>query len=182
MGASIRTLNQYPTANAVTALCDLQVSTQDISLTTPEDKIHSNVYPSLPGHRSSGLRISPCSECFGARVRILDPNRACVSEYLGATDYRLPPDTRSSSMLLFAALASPDSSRLHGVGVLSHGYEDLAGRLRLPRAIINGHSMEAGWQVVIDGMIKSVVWCKVHLAIASIERLYKALSLSLSLS
>jgi hypothetical protein len=58
---------------------------------------------------------------------------------------------------LFAALAGPGSSRLHGVSVLSRWYEDLVGRLRSLGAIIDGQSMDAGRQLLIEGMIRSVV-------------------------
>jgi hypothetical protein len=152
MGASIRTLDQCPAADAVTALCDLQVSTQDISLTAPEDKIHSNVYPFL---------------ATGAVGFVFRPVRSALAPVLAswiptepASANTSKPQTTGfsrSKVFFFAALVGPGSLRLHGFSVLSHGYEDLAGQLRLLRATIDGHSMDAGWQVVIDGMIRSVV-------------------------
>jgi UDP-N-acetylglucosamine 1-carboxyvinyltransferase len=177
MGASIKTPHQYPSANGVTALCDLEVSAQDASLIALEQKIHPNVYPfgvnvdCLPTfgpiaalsegetllhdwmyeHRASYFVLL---ECFGARVELLDSHRALISgsEDLKAADCRLPPALRPASMVLLAALAAPGVSRLHGVGVLSRGYEDLAGRLQSLGALV-----DLDRQGAIEGTIRSVM-------------------------
>jgi UDP-N-acetylglucosamine 1-carboxyvinyltransferase len=177
MGASIGRLHQYPAANGVTALCDLQVSAQDNPLVALEQKIHPNVYPfgvnvdNLPAfgpiaalsegetllhdwmyeQRASYFDLL---ECFGARVELLDPHRALIngSRELKATDCRLPAALRPASMVLLAALAAPGVSRLHGVSVLSRGYEDLAGRL-----MSLGAKMDVDRQVGIEGAIRSVM-------------------------
>jgi UDP-N-acetylglucosamine 1-carboxyvinyltransferase len=177
IGARIEKIHQYPAANGVTALCDLQVSAQDTSLVALEHKIHPNVYPfgvnvdCLP---TFGPIAALCEgetllhdwmyeqrasyfallECFGARVELLDPHRALISgsKDLKAADCRLPAALRPASMVLLAALAAPGVSRLHGVGVLSRGYEDLTGRL-----VSLGAKMDVDRQAAMEGTIRSVM-------------------------
>ena len=55
-------------------------------------------------------------------------------------------------MVLLAALAAPGVSRLHGVGVLNRGYEDLAGRL-----VSLGANLDVDRQVAMEGTIRSVI-------------------------
>ena len=177
IGVRIERLHQYPAANGVTALCDLEVSAKDISLVALEQKIHPNVYPfgvnvdCLP---TFGPIAALCQgetllhdwmyeqrasyfallECFGARVELLDPHRALIngSSHLKAADCRLPAALRPASMVLLAALAAPGVSRLHGVGVLNRGYEDLAGRL-----VSLGANLDVDRQVAMEGTIRSVM-------------------------
>jgi UDP-N-acetylglucosamine 1-carboxyvinyltransferase len=182
MGASIKKLNQYPAANGVTELCDLEVSAQDTTLTAPEQKIHPNVYPfgvnvdCLPAfgpiatlsegetllhdwiyeHRASYFALL---ECFGACVETLDPHRARISgsNDLKPADCHLPPALRPASMVLLAALAAPGVSRLHGVEVLSRGHEDLAERLRSLGATIDDQEKNADRQAMTEGTIRSMI-------------------------
>lgn len=182
MGASIKQSHQYPAANGVTPLCDLEISAQNTPLVALEQKIHPNVFPfgvnvdCLPAfgpiaalsegetllhdwmyeQRASYFALL---EYFGARVELLDAHRVCLtgSKALKAADCRLPPALRPASMVLLAALAAPGVSRLHGVGVLGRGYEDLAGRLGSLRASIDDRALDVDRQVMIEGTIRSVM-------------------------
>jgi len=184
MGVSIERFRQYPAANGATTLCDLEVSAQGRSLIALQQKIHPNVYPfgvnvdCLP---TFGPIAALCEgetllhdwmyekrasyfallECFGARVELLDPHRACIygSTDLKSADCPLPPALRPASMVLLAALATPGVSSLHEVGVLSRGYEDLVGRLRSLGALIDDQNsdMDANRTVVLEGSIRSTL-------------------------
>jgi hypothetical protein len=94
-GTCIPKLAHYRTTNGVTALCNLEVWAQDVSLIALEQKIHPNVYPfgvnfdCLPTfgpiaalseaetllhgwiHEQRAFHFA-LFECFGARVELLD--------------------------------------------------------------------------------------------------------------
>jgi len=182
MGVSITKLRQYAAANEVTVLCDLEISAQDSSLVALAQKIHPNVYPfgvNIDCLPTFGPITALCEgetflhdwmyeqrasyfallRCFGARVELLDSHRACIDgvKVLEPADCLLPPALRPASMVLLAALAAPGISRLHGVGVLSRGYEDLAGRLRSLGALVDDQHMNSDRQEVMEGAIRSTL-------------------------
>lgn len=181
MGLKLERSPDYLATNGVTPLCDIGVSARNSSLTSPNTKIHPNVFPfginvdNLPAFGPIAALASGQTllhdwmyeqragyfaslRDFGVRVELLDSHRAEIS---GPTDLRsasceLPPALRPASMVLLAALAAPGLSHVRHVHVLSRGYEGLVGRLIALGAAIE---VREGAQAVplSDAVIRSVI-------------------------
>lgn len=154
MGLNIRASPQYPSKSRTTTLCDLEIKGRDCSLTSPQLKMHPNIYPfgvnvdNLPAFGpiaalSKGETLlhdwmyeqrAPyfaLLEAFGVDVHLVDNHRAQITgrTILQPAMCRLPSALRPASMLLLAALAAHGSSLVEDVDMLQRGYEDLNGRL-----------------------------------------------------
>jgi UDP-N-acetylglucosamine 1-carboxyvinyltransferase len=181
MGMKVRTGPEYASASGVTILCDLEILADQNPLDAMVLKVHPNVYPfgvnvdNLPtfgpiAALSKGQTLlhdwmyeqrAPYFALlrdFGVQVELPDRHRAYVHgpTELRAADCRLPPALRPASMILLAALAAPGVSYLSNVNVVSRGYEDLIGRLRLVAARVDVMDVKADQQMS-ERVIRSVM-------------------------
>ena len=151
MGLRVDVSDEYVAANGRTRLVD--ITTHPSSLRASVDKIHPMPFPGLNidnlpffaviaatatgstmvhdwVYENRAIYLTDLAK-LGADVRLLDPHRLDVT---GPTRWRAaelmcPPALRPAVVILLAMLATPGTSILRNISVISRGYEDLAERL-----------------------------------------------------
>ncbi len=142
---------EYPAENGRTRLVD--ITTRPSVLHAPLDKIHPMPFPGLNidnvpffaviaavatgrtlihdwVYENRAIYLTELNR-LGGQVTLLDPHRVWVDgpTHWSAAEVMCPPALRPAVVLLLAMLATPGTSVLRNVYVISRGYEDLAQRL-----------------------------------------------------
>ena len=151
MGLEFDLSEEYLAVNGRTRLVD--VTTHPSQLRAPIDKIHPMPFPGLNidnlpffaviaatatgasivhdwVYENRAIYMTDLAK-LGADVRLLDPHRLAVQ---GPTHWRsaelmCPPALRPAVVLLLAMIATPGTSVLRNIYIISRGYEDLTDRL-----------------------------------------------------